>query len=220
MVKRVLLKFWKTLDKLPSPSFGIAFALTTLTLACRAASQLVVPATPVVFSPLETHTPTTTSSIPAILKTETPTPYPSPNPSATSNQSTESPGCEGLLALRLLDSPEQAKDLFEHHAQGIFLILHLEATNLTQNPIQIFSDDYTLIIPQENDVILVKPHKAATNYLYLVRGDSFYQDKIKPASIWRTYLAFDIPPETTEWRLQITPGVGNSPPICQTIIYP
>lgn len=124
------------------------------------------------------------------------------------------------MTFRLLGSPEKTKDLFEHHAKGTFLILHLEALNLTQKVIQIFSDDYTLIVPRGNDEILLKPHKAATNYLYLVRGGSFYQDQIEPGSIWRTYLAFDVPLETSDWKLILTPGAGKSPPLCQTTIVP
>lgn len=192
--------------------------LATLNLACRAATQLFFPTMPTIQPPIEFNPPTSSSPSAPVQPFKTNTPPPSPTLSFTPTQPPESRGCEGVLAFRLVDPPEQTKDLFEHHAQGTFLILLLEAINLTQNPIQIFSDDYTLILPQDNAESLVRPHKAATNYLYIVRGDNFYQDKIKPNSIWRTYLAFDVPPHTKEWKLLLTPGSGNSPPICQTAL--
>lgn len=192
----------------------------TLNLACRATSQLFAPTTPTLQPPKEINSPTSSSPSPPIQPSKTHTPSPSPTPLFTPTQPPESLGCEGVLAFRLMDPPEQTKDLFEHHAQGTFLILHLEAINLTQTPIQIYSDDYTLILPKENAESQVKPHKAATNYLYIVRGDNFYQDKIKPNSIWRTYLAFDVPPQIQGWKLLLTPGSGNSPPICQITLSP
>jgi hypothetical protein len=128
--------------------------------------------------------------------------------------------CEGILGFRLLQPPEQSSVLFEHHAQGTFFIFHLEAVNLTSKVIQIYSGDYSLVIPHEDDEMIVKPHKAATNYLYLVRGDNFYQDKIKPSAIWRTYLAFDVPLNISGWKLYLTPGAGNSSPLCQTTLLP
>lgn len=195
-------------------------ALAILNLACRATTQLFVPTTPTLQPPKEINSPTSSSPSPPIQPSKTHTPSPPPNLSFTPTQPSGSHGCEGILAFRLVDPPVQTKDLFEHHAQGTFLIFHLETINLTQNPIQIYSDDYTLILPRENAESLVKPHKAATNYLYIVRGDNFYQGKIKPNLIWRTYLAFDVPPQTREWKLLLTPGSGNSPPICQTALSP
>lgn len=195
-------------------------ALATLNLACRAATQLFIPTTPTLPSPPVINSPTRSSPSPPIEPSKTNTPPPLPTPSFTPTQPPENLDCQGILAFRLIDPPERTKDLFEHHAQGTFLIFHLVAINLTQKPIQIYSDDYTLILPRGNAESLVKPHKAATNYLYIVRGDNFYQGKIKPNSIWRTYLAFDVPPQTKEWKLLLTPGSGNSPPICQTTLSP
>ena len=196
----------------------VAFAI--LNLACQAAAHLFIPTTPTLQSPIAINSPTRSSPSTPIQPAKTNTPLPSPTPNHTPTQKAESLGCEGILAFRFIDPPEQTRDLFEHHAQGTFLFFHLEAINLTQNSIQIYSDDYTLILPAENDTSLVKPHKAATNYLYLVRGDNFYQDKIKPNAIWHTYLAFDVPPQTKEWKLLLTPGSGNSPPLCQTTLSP
>ncbi|PWH17124.1 MAG: hypothetical protein DDG59_08425 [Anaerolineae bacterium] len=201
-------------------AYIVVLALITLSLACGAAAQLF-------FVPTSTSPPLTTVSLPATpsrtLPTqafETNTPFPFTTATVTPNQSPELAGCKGKLSFQLLDSPVYSKDLFEHHAQGTFLILHLQGINLTQHPIQIYSQDYTLIVSQENDELRLKPHAAATNYLYLVRGDSFYQDKIKPTSFWRTYLAFDVPAPTSAWKLLLTPGAGNSTPVCQTTLSP
>ena len=223
-----LLREFITMIKPASPAYKMrarqaitAFvAFATLNLACRAATQPFIQTTPTLQSPTETNASNQSSPSPPIQPSKTNTPLPSPTASLPPTQPPEPLGCEGILAFRFIDPPEQTKDLFEHHAQGTFLILHLEVINLTQNAIQIYSDDYTLILPRDNAESPFKPHKAATNYLYLVRGDNFYQDKIKPNEIWRTYLAFDVPPQTKEWKLLLTPGSGNSPPICQTTLSP
>lgn len=203
-----------------SAPFGAVLLLILGNIACQAAAGLFSSSTPTIPPPTETVIPISPSPTVTSPPTATASPTESSSPVSTPTQTNETPGCENILAMRLLDLPEQTKDLFEHHAKGTFLILHLEVINLTQTPIQIYSDDYTLILPQDNSAIQLKPHAAATNYLYLVRGDSFYQDQIKAAGIWRTYLAFDIPPNTTHWELRVTPGAGNSPPLCQTTISP
>lgn len=161
--------------------------------------------------------------ITVVQHTLTPTPPPSPPaeiiPSATPVSGSNS-SCDGLLAFRWLSPEERTKDLFEHHAQGIFLILHLGVTNFTAQPVQIYSGDYTLMIPLQNSTPMLSPHKAATNYLYIVRGDSFYQDKIPPASAWQTYLAFDINPQWSAWQLKISPGSEINSPLCEVILSP
>ncbi len=194
--------------------------LVTLNLACRTATQIFLPATPLRPSPTTPHSPIQKSPSPSIQPSKTSMPHPSSTPYTTPTQLHMSVSCEGILAFRIIDPPEQVRDLFEHHAQGTFLILHLEVMNLTQSPIQIYADDYTLILPDENVERLVKPHMAATNYLYIIKGGNFYQDKIKPATIWHTYLAFDVPTQTKQWQLLLKPGSGNSPPICQTTLSP
>ncbi len=220
MEKTALSKLLKIQVSIQRLSSLAVILLTIVNLSCRLASNLVLPATPTNTVFAETIFPSPPSPTTTLPPTTTPVSLPSPTPFVSPTQAEDELACDGILAFRLLKPPERTKDLFEHHAQGVFLILHLEAINLTQNPIQIYGDDYTLILPQENNEISLRPHKAATNYLYIVRGDNFYQDKIKAASIWRTYLAFDIPPTTTDWKLFITPGSGGSPTICQTTLLP
>lgn len=214
------------LNKLNSPekSYGVyvGFALAILiTLACR----FVLPAAPQPTQSTPPPPPPTLS--PSSTPTQSPTVLPSVTPQATQSEINPSPTadedpppCDGLLIFKLLSPPETTKDLFEHHAKGTFLIFYLEIINLTPQEIQIFSNDYILLIPQGNSTLSLYPHKAATNYLYIVRGGSFYQDKIKPATSWRTYLAFDIDPATTDWQLKISPGSGGIKPMCETLILP
>ncbi|MCX8061139.1 MAG: DUF4352 domain-containing protein [Anaerolineales bacterium] len=206
--------------KLLTAPYVILFPLVLVNFACRAAADFLYPSTPTVRPSSDIIIPTAPSPTPTQSPTATKFTHVSSTPNPSPTQTGVTSRCENILAMRLLGLPEETKDLFEHHAKGIFLILHLEVINLTQTPVQIFSEDYTLILPQGNGEIQIKPHMAATNYLYLVRGASFYQDQIKPASIWSTYLAFDIPPNTTTWRLLVTPGTGASSPLCQTTLYP
>ncbi|GAB4483816.1 MAG: hypothetical protein Kow0088_27130 [Anaerolineales bacterium] len=205
---------------LKHPNLYLIASFLVLNLACRTAANFFLPPTPTGISTLAL--PSATVGLPSTTETPLPTytQIPTPTLDTVPAQQAEPLACEGLLAFHLLQPAEQTRDLFEHHAQGTFLIFHLEAINLTSGVIQIYSHDYTLILPREDDEIRLKPHKAATNYLYLVRGDNFYQDKIEPFSIWRTYLAFDVPLETSSWKLLLTPGSGNSLPLCQTTITP
>lgn len=212
-------KFWDFLNGSPRSILSL-IVLILLNLACQATANFSSPSTSTPLSPTKINTPLPPLPSATLFPTATIPGAPSPPPTSTPAQLTTFSGCENIIAFRLLGLPEQTKDLFEHHAKGTFLILHLEAINLTRNPIQIFSQDYALILHRENNELTLAPHQAATNYLYLVRGDNFYQDKIKPASIWRTYLAFDIPRDTIEWKLLIAPGAANSPPICQTTLEP
>lgn len=126
-------------------------------------------------------------------------------PSPTSLIFNQDNVCSTLI-FRILPPLEFEKDLFEHHAKGNFLILHLEVINQTDQIIQIFGEDYHLryfIDTQEFDST---PQAAATNYLYIRRGEYFYQDKIAAHATWHTYLAFDVDPKLATWQLLIRPG--------------
>jgi len=124
-------------------------------------------------------------------------------------------GCDGLLDARFSGEEEWVKDLFEHHALGQFLILHLVIANISNQNIQIWDGDYLLTAQLAGTEVKVSPHKAATNYLYITRGDSFYQDKIIPGSSWKTYLAFDVDPNISSWQLHIEPGAEIYQSLCE-----
>ncbi|MGB9586070.1 MAG: hypothetical protein ACPL7A_01470 [Anaerolineales bacterium] len=132
---------------------------------------------------------------------------------------TETDSCAGLI-LRIKPPIEFQKDLFEHHAKGTFLILNLEILNLSGNTVQIYSEDYHLSYALEGANYAVIPHPAATNYLYIRRGGSFYQDKIQPNINWSTYLAFDVPPQGENWLLKITINLNPQNHVCQYDLYP
>jgi len=155
------------------------------------------------------NTPKQTSTLPdpSITRISHPTPTDSSviTPSPTPPLSDQTPQCSDLV-VRILPPLEFEKDLFEHHAKGTFLILHIEAINQTNQVIPIFSEDYHLhyfVNGEEFDTI---PHAAATNYLYIRRGENFYQDKIPTNIAWHTYLAFDVDPKLANWQLIIKPG--------------
>ncbi len=202
-------------------SVSFQIALIWIVLLGTACNYLVSPSPQPTLDILPSLQPTsatpihTTTALPSVtpetVQTEsiaTPTVFENPSP------------CDGLLTTHLLAPPEKTKDLFEHHAKGVFLIFYIEIFNLTAQDIQIYSNDYLLLIPQGDSTIALAPHKAATNYLYIVRGGSFYQDKIKAGTQWKTYLAFDIEPEVTDWQLIISPGSTVAMPICESRLAP
>jgi hypothetical protein len=123
--------------------------------------------------------------------------------------------CGDAFLANITNPPELTKDLFEHHAHGIFLIILLEMSNTTNQPIQIWDGDYQIIANLANTPVFYSPQKAATGYLFIVRGNNLHQDLIKPGGHWRTYLAFDIDPRSENWVLVVKPGneIGN--PVCK-----
>lgn len=162
---------------------------------------------------------TSTLPDPSITRLSHPTPtevsliQPSPS-SLPDNQDNQ---CSTLI-FQILPPLEFQKDLFEHHAKGNFLILHLEVINQMDQIVQIFSEDYHLryfIDTQEFDLT---PQEAATNYLYIRRGENFYQDKITPHTTWHTYLAFDVDPQLADWQLIIRPGSKYKWNGCQYVL--
>ena len=183
------------------------------TLGCKGASNL----SEVLF----THYPPviTTLPEPSITRINHPTPTVETPPQSTETSiplSTETI-CSRII-FHILFPVELEKDLFEHHAVGSFLIIHLEAINYFGQDIQMFNEDYHLHYFFETNQYDITPHPAATNYLYIRRGDNFYQDKIHPQSAWRTYLAFDVSPMIQEWQLIIKPGSKYQNSNCEYIL--
>lgn len=123
--------------------------------------------------------------------------------------------CSDSFLANINYPPELVKDLFEHHAHGIFLIILLEMSNTTNQPIQIWDGDYFLEAKLANNSVSYTPQKAATGYLFIIRGNNLHQDLIKPGEHWKTYLAFDIDPGSKNWVLVVKPGneIGN--PLCE-----
>jgi len=119
--------------------------------------------------------------------------------------------CGDSFLAKITYPPELVKDLFEHHAHGIFLIILLEMSNITNQPIQIWDGDYTLDATLANNPVSYTPQKAVTGYLFIVRGNNLHQDLIKPGEHWKTYLAFDIDPRSKDWVVVVKPGneIGN-----------
>jgi hypothetical protein len=123
--------------------------------------------------------------------------------------------CGAAFIAQVSKPPEMTKDLFEHHAHGIFLIVILEMQNITEQPIQIWDGDYSLEGIVDNKTQVYTPQKAATGYLFITRGNSLNQDQIKPGITWRTYLAFDVNPTGKDWKLVVKPGYEINQQICE-----
>lgn len=123
--------------------------------------------------------------------------------------------CGGLLTVRLTRAPQIQQDLFEHHAQGTFLIAHLEIFNQSSFAIQIWDEDYTLEGSVRGDPVQYLPHRAATGYLYIEQGMNLYQDLIQPGETWRTVIAFDVNPSGGGWTLVLRPGSEFNEQVCE-----
>jgi len=156
----------------------------------------------------------------AIAPSPAPTPVvtvlPSPTPldGAQDILSGDVLSCGGLLTARLLQPPQLQADLFEHHANGQFMILRLEMTNQTDFPIHIWDQDYLLEGKVQGKNVAYSPDKAATGYLYIEGGIDLYQDLIQPGTAWRTALAFDIDPQGRGLTLVVRPGAEFSEQAC------
>jgi len=126
--------------------------------------------------------------------------------------------CGEALIARVSTPLEFTKDLFEHHAQGVFLIVILEMQNLSPQPIQIWDGDYIVEAQVTDKTISYPIQKAATGYLFITRGKYLSQDQIKPGEKWATYLAFDVDPHGTGWTLVVKPGYEINQQICEVQI--
>lgn len=123
--------------------------------------------------------------------------------------------CGDLLLARIVETPEYTKDLFEHHAQGIFINLLVEMSNVSNQIIQVWDEDYLLQGTMDGKLLTYSPQKAATGYLFIVRGGNLYQDQLKPGGSWKTYLSFDVDPLGQEWMLVIKPGNEIGQKVCE-----
>ena len=126
--------------------------------------------------------------------------------------------CGEVLTARVSKPPELAKDMFEHHAQGIFLTLELELQNLAQKPVQIWDQDYIVEGIVDGNPVKYSPHPAATGYLYIDSATNLSQDRIQPGLPWKTRLAFDVAPDGEQWVLVVKPGSKVNSPLCEVRI--
>jgi hypothetical protein len=157
---------------------------------------------------------------PAITIAPTATPDPPPT-EAPANPPVDPLGvysCGGLLDARLTRPASYQVDLFEHHAYGTFMILRLEMINNSEYPIQVWDEDYALEGRVNDKPLSYPPDKPATGYLYIESGGKLYQDRIEPAVIWRTQLAFDIDIQGNDWELVIRPGAEFDEQVCEVRI--
>jgi hypothetical protein len=173
-----------------------------------------------IYQTLKAHLDSTQQTVPTPAITSQPTPIGSP----TSAGPTPGPGytiehgCDGIFSVKLTDSPLFQKDLFEHHADGEFLILRLQLINQTNFPIQVWDQDYFIEARVDNQTMVYSPHKAATGYLYIEFPNNFSQDLFQPGSVSRTSLAFDIDPRATDWVFVFRPGSKFHEQVCEARI--
>jgi len=121
----------------------------------------------------------------------------------------------GPLILKVPQAPYFAADMFEHHAQGEYLILDLEIINKLNQSVQIWDEDYFLGASTQDGDVVYSPDKAATGYLYIENPVNLSQDRIDPGGSWSTTLAFDVDPEAENLELIIKPGAEPGLQICE-----
>ena len=173
-----------------------------------------------IYQTLKAHLAYTQQTLPTPALTALPTPEgtptasgPTPGPGYTIEH-----GCDGILSVKLTDSPLFQKDLFEHHANGEFLILHLQLVNQSNFPIQIWDQDYFIEAHLRGKTLVYSPHKAATGYLYIENPGSLSQNLIQPGVTSRTSLAFDVDPLATDWVFVFKPGSKFNEQVCEARI--
>jgi hypothetical protein len=126
--------------------------------------------------------------------------------------------CGELLTVHVNTKPEIVKDLFEHHAKGVYLIVLLELENTSDQAVQIWDEDYFIEATLNNQPVVYTPDKAATGYLFITRGNNLHQDLIQPAANWKSYLAFDVNPVSQEYVLLVQPGGEIGKSLCEVRI--
>jgi hypothetical protein len=173
-----------------------------------------------VYQALKNHFAYTGASVPTPALTAAPALVASP----TSSGPTPGPAylfehpCGDAFTVRLEDAPRFEKDLFEHHANGTFLILRLQLTNKTTFPIQIWDEDYYIEGTANGESVVYSPHRAATGYLYIDSPTNLHQDLIQPGETWSTVVAFDVDPKGGNWTFVLKPGSEFDQQVCEANI--
>ena len=173
-----------------------------------------------IYQTLKAHLAFTGQTLPTPALTAQPTPVGSPTaPGPTPGPAyTLAHGCDGIFSVRLTDAPLFQKDLFEHHAEGDFLILRLQLANQTNFPIQVWDQDYFIEARSGTQTQVYSPHKAATGYLYIENSGSLSQDLIQPGATARIALAFDVDPRASDWVFVFKPGSEFQEQVCEARI--
>lgn len=144
---------------------------------------------------------------------------PAPEEQAAATAIPGEPACGGQLSIRLTRPPRYTTALFEHHAQGRFVILQLEISSLGRAPLQVWDDDFRLESAQGGEVRSLGIDKAATGYLYVEGGFDLWQMLLQPGQTWKPRLAFDIPMgDEASWELVVRPGLEFKQPVCEVRI--
>ena len=173
-----------------------------------------------IYQTLKNHFALTGQKVPTPAITAGPQPASSPTPAGP----TPGPGyifehgCDGILSVKLTDTPDYQRDLFEHHAVGEFLILRLQLHNQTNFPIQVWEKDYFIEANLGERKLIYSPHKAATGYLYIENPTNLSQDLIQPGAIWQTSVAFDVEADIQEPVFVFKPGSEFNEQICEVHI--
>jgi len=126
--------------------------------------------------------------------------------------------CGSIFTARVPEAPIHVKDMFEHHADGTYLIVDLELINELGQTVQIWDGDYSIEGQIDGEAVLYSPDKAATGYLYIKNPVNLSQDRIKPGGLWRTKLAFDVDPLGEDWVLVVKPGSEIGRELCEVRI--
>jgi hypothetical protein len=173
-----------------------------------------------IYQTLKAHLTFTHQTLPTPALTAQPAPAGSPtSPGPTPGPAyTIAHGCDGIFSVKLTDAPLFQKDLFEHHAEGEFLILRLQLVNQSNFPIQVWDQDYFIEARLGEQNLVYSPHKAATGYLYIQNSGSLSQDLIQPVATARTSLAFDVDPRATDWVFVFKPGSKFNEQVCEARI--
>lgn len=169
---------------------------------------------------LSSHFARTARLIPTAARTAQPT------PAGTSTPSGPTPGpeyifehgCDGLMSIKLTNSPRFQQDLFEHHAEGLFLILRVQIQNQADFPIMIWDGDYTVSGQVGEKAVVYPLDPDATGYLYIEGGGRLAQDVIQPGDTWNVSLAFNVDPQAQNLAFVFKPASEFDGAVCEASI--
>jgi hypothetical protein len=173
-----------------------------------------------VYNALKSHFAVTQAIVPTPAVTALPDnevsptpPGPTPGPAYSLESS-----CGGVFTAQIIGSPIFQRDLFEHHAQGEYLHVKLQLINMSDAPMQIWDEDYSVEGLVDGQAKIYSRDKAATGYLYVENPVNLSQDLIEPGEFWRTAVAFDVDEDGKDWILVIKPGSEFNEQICEVRI--
>lgn len=127
-------------------------------------------------------------------------------------------GCDGIFKLKFTDSPRYQKDLFEHHADGLYVVLRLQYQSLVDFPIMVWDGDYFLEGNLGDRKLSYSLDRDATGYLFIEGSGELVQGEIQPGEIRLVNLAFDIDPKGENWTLVFRPGGEFDGEVCEAKI--